>query len=198
MQATLEEVFGRRLRLARKQAKLSQERLAEKLDVSPTTIVNWEKGHNSPEFGRLQPLADLLGKPAAWFFHDDAADRDLLAELLDQVRQAGGQLQVVEQRLAGLLASDGERPSSSSQDELATRRRRRDSAEEQYDPAEVARTKAEIQERTAASTWPDEPVTEEAREEMDTKAAQAVIRVRRRRGKQEGKEGSGGATETPR
>lgn len=79
-------------------------------------------------------------------------------------------------------------------DELATRRRRRDSAEEQYDPAEVARTKAEIQERTAASTWPDEEVTEEARQEMDTKAAEAVIRVRRKRQKK-GKDGSGGAPE---
>ena len=71
MQAALEEVFGRRLRLARKQAGLSQERLAEKLDVSPTTVVNWEKGHNSPEFGRLQPIADLLGKTPAWFLQED-------------------------------------------------------------------------------------------------------------------------------
>lgn len=54
------ENFGRNLKLLRKEKKLTQEDLAEVMDVSKTTIVNYENGN------RRIPL-DMVVKVASFF-----------------------------------------------------------------------------------------------------------------------------------
>lgn len=184
MQARLEEVFGRRLRLARKAAGLSQEGLAEKLDVSTTTVINWEKGHNSPEFARFQPLAALLHKPADWFFResdpddDGSGDEETLHVVLAEIQGAREQLLTAERHLVVLLQPG-------PHDELAARRERKA-------PAPMGDRVAEEEGMyTAASVWPDAgEVTPEAEEH----ARKAALRRRRGKGKVDDGEDSGGSS----
>lgn len=47
----------------RKQAGLTQEELAERLDVARSTITQWETGWSSPRMGMVQKLAEVFGIP---------------------------------------------------------------------------------------------------------------------------------------
>lgn len=62
--------FGQRLRALRQQRGLSQEQLAERLDVSPESISNLERGVHAPTFNRLEALARGLEVPVAELFRD--------------------------------------------------------------------------------------------------------------------------------
>lgn len=53
--------FAERLINARRMAKLTQEQLAEHLEVSRQTISKWESGQAQPEASRIVQLADALG-----------------------------------------------------------------------------------------------------------------------------------------
>ncbi len=53
--------FAERLSDARKNAHLTQDQLAERLDVSRQTVSKWEAGQAQPEAGRIAALADALG-----------------------------------------------------------------------------------------------------------------------------------------
>ena len=53
--------FGRRLYVERKKARMTQERLAELLNVSPTHIHHLEKGNRYPSIQLLIQISDLLG-----------------------------------------------------------------------------------------------------------------------------------------
>lgn len=53
--------FAARLSDARKKAGLTQDQLAERLEVSRQTISKWEGGQAQPEAGRIAVLADVLG-----------------------------------------------------------------------------------------------------------------------------------------
>jgi transcriptional regulator with XRE-family HTH domain len=52
--------FGNRLRYLRLEVGLSQEQLAERLEVSTETVSNLERGVHAPNFFRLEPLAESL------------------------------------------------------------------------------------------------------------------------------------------
>mgnify|MGYP000936121989 FL=1 len=53
--------FAERLSDARKNAHLTQNQLAERLDVSRQTVSKWKAGQAQPEAGRIAALADALG-----------------------------------------------------------------------------------------------------------------------------------------
>lgn len=53
--------FAERLAEARKKTGMTQEQLAERLDVSRQTVSKWEAGQAQPEAGRIAGLADALG-----------------------------------------------------------------------------------------------------------------------------------------
>ncbi|MBO5024395.1 MAG: helix-turn-helix transcriptional regulator [Clostridia bacterium] len=55
----------------RKKAGLSQEALAEKMDVSRQAISKWETGDAVPEVGKLKLLASVFGVTADWLLSDD-------------------------------------------------------------------------------------------------------------------------------
>lgn len=68
-------MLGERLKQLRKESGDSQERLAEKLHVAPTTICSWEQGRSVPDCEKLvsicrcyQVSADTLLGLSAWEF----------------------------------------------------------------------------------------------------------------------------------
>jgi len=66
--SNLRSQFGKRLRQLRRQKDLTQEKLAEKLSVSVEFISNMERGINSPSFGTLERLAEILQVPVVTLF----------------------------------------------------------------------------------------------------------------------------------
>lgn len=70
--------FGQRLKAAREAARMSQEELAEKVELTRLTIARYESGRLKPGFERLEPLAAALSQPLWWFF----TDRDEKPKLL--------------------------------------------------------------------------------------------------------------------
>lgn len=53
--------LGQRLLELRKKQQLSQEEVAEKLDVTRQTISKWETGQSTPDFDKILPLCELYG-----------------------------------------------------------------------------------------------------------------------------------------
>ncbi len=54
------ETFGQRLQKLRKEKKMTQEALAEKLHVSPQAVSKWETDVSSPDIGLLGEIADTF------------------------------------------------------------------------------------------------------------------------------------------
>jgi transcriptional regulator with XRE-family HTH domain len=80
---------SRRLLAARTAAGISQERAAEPLDITFQQLQKYERGVNRISAGKLAMLAQLYGKPIAWFFEGivDAIDhltvaKDTTAEMM--------------------------------------------------------------------------------------------------------------------
>lgn len=55
-----QEKIGKFIAKCRKEQKLTQQDLAEKLGVSDRTVGNWENGRNMPDLSLFKPLCDLL------------------------------------------------------------------------------------------------------------------------------------------
>ena len=82
-----EETFGQRLRKLIKRAKLSQQNVADELDIPRNTVWRWINGQATPESNNLQKLATLLhvsvdellnGVPTeqrTWVLHVEIGDR---------------------------------------------------------------------------------------------------------------------------
>lgn len=60
--------IGAKIRLLRKRAGLTQEQLAELLDLTPQQIQKYESGGNRLNTDRLQEIAQLLKVPVQLFF----------------------------------------------------------------------------------------------------------------------------------
>lgn len=58
--------MGERIRQARSAKRLTQQNLADALNISVQSVSQWETGRNQPETDRLIALADILGKPWDW------------------------------------------------------------------------------------------------------------------------------------
>ena len=54
-------MLGERLYNLRKEHNLSQEEVAEKLDVTRQTISKWENGSSMPDFDKIVPICELYG-----------------------------------------------------------------------------------------------------------------------------------------
>ena len=63
--------LGEKLREARKQSKLSQEQLAEKLSVSRSAVAKWESDAGMPDVGNLKALSQLLSVSIDYLLEDD-------------------------------------------------------------------------------------------------------------------------------
>lgn len=63
-------VIGVRLAVARKEARLSHEELAAKLDLAPETIMAYEMGHEAAPFPVLNSLGAVLRKSVSYFIEN--------------------------------------------------------------------------------------------------------------------------------
>ena len=66
---------GRRIRQARRAAKLTQGQLGDKIGLTFQQVQKYEKGVNRVSAGTLYEIAKVLDIPISWFFDEDVVDR---------------------------------------------------------------------------------------------------------------------------
>jgi SOS-response transcriptional repressor LexA len=62
---------GKRLKLARENARLTQEQVARELDVNRHVVWNWETGRSWPTLGHLRRLTGLYGVTVDWLMGNE-------------------------------------------------------------------------------------------------------------------------------
>jgi len=72
--------FGENLYNLRKTAKMSQEKLAEKMDVTRQSVSKWENGESYPEMEKIMKLCDVFHCKINDLVHENMADIDSLDE----------------------------------------------------------------------------------------------------------------------
>jgi len=81
-----QEIFIQNLKYYRKQAHVSQEKLAEKCDCATATIGNIEIGRQSPSFELLIKIANALNiNPADLFLRDTSKNQNELKSTLKEL-----------------------------------------------------------------------------------------------------------------
>ena len=80
--------FGNRIRSARKAAGLTQRQLADHLDVSHTSVSNWEKDLSRPDADTIQLLCDLLGVAPNYFYGSSESSSTRAAVSDDDIKFA--------------------------------------------------------------------------------------------------------------
>lgn len=73
--------LGKRIKLAREEAKMSQLQVGVALAVSDKTISGYESGRIAPPIDKLIHLADLFKKPIAFFLGADPRDYKVASRL---------------------------------------------------------------------------------------------------------------------
>ncbi len=76
-------LLGKRLRELRKQRGINQEKLAELINVDPTTISNIENGKNYPSLTNLDNILQVLGNTFSEAF--DFEHKNTYENLLEQI-----------------------------------------------------------------------------------------------------------------
>ena len=81
-----QQKIGEFLKTLRKDKKLTQEELADKMNVSRRTVSRWETGSNLPDLSILVELADLYDVDMREIFNgerkDETVDKDLKETML--------------------------------------------------------------------------------------------------------------------
>jgi len=72
--------FGENLYNLRKEAKMSQEKLAEKMEVSRQSVSKWENGESYPEMEKIMKLCNIFHCKINDLVHEDMVDIDSLDE----------------------------------------------------------------------------------------------------------------------
>lgn len=72
--------FGENLYNLRKATKMSQEKLAEKMDVTRQSVSKWENGESYPEMEKIMKLCDVFHCKINDLVHENMADIDSLDE----------------------------------------------------------------------------------------------------------------------
>ena len=93
-----------RLRQARQEADMTQQRAAELTGLEPHSIWRYENGHREPSASILNRLGSLYGKPVEWFFIEDieepVPDADYEVDLDLVMNEASLALRLVSDRLS--------------------------------------------------------------------------------------------------
>ncbi|MEM1391273.1 MAG: helix-turn-helix transcriptional regulator [Pseudomonadota bacterium] len=66
--SNIDRIVGMRMRLRRRDLKLTQEQLGEKLGLTFQQVQKYEKGVNRVSAGRLFELSSVLGVPITYFY----------------------------------------------------------------------------------------------------------------------------------
>ena len=72
--------FGENLYNLRKTAKMSQEKLAEKMDVTRQSVSKWENGESYPEMEKIMKLCSIFHCKINDLVHENMIDIDSLDE----------------------------------------------------------------------------------------------------------------------
>ena len=64
----IDKTVGQRVRWRRRELKLTQEKLGDKLDLTFQQVQKYEKGVNRISAGRLYEVASVLGVPVSYFY----------------------------------------------------------------------------------------------------------------------------------
>lgn len=99
---------GERIKTARKRAGMTQQELAEKLQISYMGISQWESGKRNPKKSTLERLAAVLDVPLNYLtgshFMDEEEITDFITRVwpfadyhLTMIQQAGGEQKEIEQ-----------------------------------------------------------------------------------------------------
>lgn len=103
----LQKLFGRRVRSARKAAKLIREKAAERADISPNYLGEIERGEKWPSPDKIEALARALNvAPAALFqFVNEETDPRVLRKKIEALIEkcSPQQLQQAHRLLKSLL-----------------------------------------------------------------------------------------------
>ena len=96
--------FGLAVKNARKRSFLTQEMMAEILDISATHVKTIESGQKSPSFELLEKIVTLLNISLdAVFFDDFPKENTLMLEIKNMVQQCDGtQLELIRNLLNGI------------------------------------------------------------------------------------------------
>ncbi len=78
--------LGARIRLARKQARLSHDRLGALVGTSRQHLIRLEKGMHRPRPEMLARIAEATGKPVEFFEQDDDEEADPVSDLVRSLR----------------------------------------------------------------------------------------------------------------
>lgn len=62
---------GKKIKALRKEHRLTQNELAERLDVAPTSVSAWEREANRPLMDKLSIMANMFNVPISYFFDED-------------------------------------------------------------------------------------------------------------------------------
>ncbi len=83
--------LGEKIKIARKQAGLSQEQLAEKMGVSRSAVAKWEVNNGLPDIDNLKILSHLLGVTIDYLVDDgENSDNVIIREEIDTSKHTGG------------------------------------------------------------------------------------------------------------
>lgn len=82
------ELLGKRLRELRKRKGINQEKLAELVDVDPTTISNIENGKNYPSMMNLENILNVLDCSfvEAFDYEHKNSKEDLITEITKRLK----------------------------------------------------------------------------------------------------------------
>ena len=82
-----QQKIGSFLKQLRKEKNLTQEQLAEKLNVSGRTVSRWETGSNMPDLGILVELADYYDVDIREIINGERKSENMESELKDTLTQ---------------------------------------------------------------------------------------------------------------
>lgn len=77
--------FGQKLRNLRIQRNMSQQKLADELDISQSAIAAYETGEREPSFAVIQKIADYFGVPASTLTPFSNASDDYVQNVADSL-----------------------------------------------------------------------------------------------------------------
>lgn len=95
--------IGRRVRIAREEARVSQLQVGVAIGVSDKTISGYESGRISPPIDKLMDLADLFKKPISFFLGSDPKDYKVASRLravemsLKEIKEQLTQIRLISQ-----------------------------------------------------------------------------------------------------
>lgn len=91
---------GKKIYDLRKENKLSQEKLAEKIGVTRQTISNWELNESSPDLKQAKELSTVFNISL-----DELVDNDIKDVLLDKTNKSNTNMNKLNRIMSGMLVS---------------------------------------------------------------------------------------------